>query len=93
MTPEERKKAIREALAVLRDDIQNLRDECAMKITPHLLAFETNMYSEYDIYEAIESLAKIDADSFFETVGFELMHMCEDIRECFAYENQGGKQS
>ena len=88
MTPEERKKAIRESLEILRDDIEKMRDECAEKITPHLLAFETNMYSEYDIYEAIESLAKIDADSFFETVGFELMHMCEDIRECFVDENQ-----
>ena len=82
MTPEERKKAIREALAALRDAIQNLRDECAMKITPHLLAFETNICSEYDIYDAIESLANVNADSFFESVGFELMHMCEDIAEC-----------
>lgn len=82
MTEEERKKAIREALEILRDDIEKMRDECAEKITPHLRAFGTNMHNEYDIHYAIESLAKISADSFFESVGFEMMNMCTDIALC-----------
>ena len=86
MTEEERKKAIREALEILRDDIEKMRNECADKITPHLKAFNTNLHNEGDIYDSIESLAEIDACSFFETVGFDMMNMCEDIALCAEWE-------
>ena len=82
MTPEERKKAIREALEIFRDDIEKMRDECAEKITPHLKAFDINLHNAYDVHYAIEQLAKISADSFFEKVGFDMLNLCEDIAFC-----------
>ena len=88
MTEEESKKAIREALEILRDDIENVRDKCAEKIMPLLKDFEINIYDENDVYFGIESLADIDSRSFFNPVGFEMMNMCVDISLCAEGENE-----
>ena len=82
MTEEERKKAIREALEILRDDIEKMRDECAEKITPHLKAFGVDVKDDYEVYKAIEANAKINAENFFCCVGFDMSNLCEDIAFC-----------
>ena len=61
MTEEERKKAIREALEILRDDIEKMRDECAEAIALHLKSLGIDVTDELEIYNAIEGFANIDA--------------------------------
>ena len=82
MNPEERKKAIKEALLVFRDDIEKMRDECAEKITPHLKALGIDVSDDCEIYNAIEGFANIDAEEFFHCVGFDMSNLCEDIAFC-----------
>lgn len=82
MTEDERKKAIKEALEQLRDNIEAVRDNCAETITPHLKALGVDLSNDWGMYESIEVLAKINAESFFEGVGFNMMSMCEDIMFC-----------
>lgn len=82
MTEEQRKKAIKEALLVFRDDIEKMRDECAEKITPHLKALGFDVKDDCEVYNAIEAVAKIDAEIFFSNVGFDMSNLCEDIAFC-----------
>ena len=82
MTEEERKKAIREALGIFRDDIEKMRDECAEKVTPHLKALGVDVSNDSEVYDAIEEYAKITADDYFSIVGFDMSNLCEDIAFC-----------
>ena len=82
MTEEERKKAIRDALEILRDDIEKMRDECAEAIALHLKALGIDVTDELEIYNAIEGFANIDAERFFHSVGFDMSNLCEDIAFC-----------
>lgn len=85
MTPQERKKAIKDALLIFRYDIEKMRDECSEKITPHLNALGINVTDECEIYNAIEVFAKIDAERLFHCVGFDMSNICEDIAFCESF--------
>ena len=82
MTEEERKKAIREALEILREDIEKMRDECAEEITPLLKSLGVDVTKERYVYDAIEDFAKITAEDFFSSVGFDMSNLCENIAFC-----------
>ena len=82
MTEDEHKKTIKDALEKLRDNIEAVRDDCAETITPHLKALGVDLSSDWGLYESIEVLAQINADSFFECVGFNMVSLCEDIINC-----------
>ena len=79
MTPEARKEYIRISLEVFRDDIEKMRDECAEEITPQLKALGIDVSNDSKVYDAIEAFAKIDAETFFSAVGFDMSNICEDI--------------
>lgn len=85
MTEEEKKAhrdAIKKALRDLRDNIETLRDNCAEEITPHLKALGVSFEDDWTLYEGIEREAGINAESFFESVGYNMAALCEDMIFC-----------
>ena len=81
MTEDERKKAIKDALKKLREDIQSAQNTCAEAITPHLvpLGLEVEEANEFDICEAVEKAAGLDTENFFSSVSYTIDSLCTDI--------------